>query len=531
MSFISKQTTAPTRSALWLAVCLIVIELATIGIVFKHGIDFECQRNWPIGACVKASRALVSVYVVLAAVLLVNMLSPGSMRRLLADAGWSRWPLLVNLTGFVIAMLPVFVLHGATGANALRPSYLAWFIGFTLLAGGLLAFLAPWQRWKEFLKEQGVTLGIVVVAAAMAPRLAIELRPIWKLETISSLTFSAVRAVLEFLGYDILADPVQKIIGSDTFMVKVAPVCSGIEGIALVTVFSTIFLALFRSELRFPHALLIYPLGILTSAILNIVRISGLLVIGFEGSPELAVGGFHSHAGWMMFTLISVGIVVIARSMPVFQKVRAVENDAAPPPPLFQDPQAARILPFAIFMISAILAQAFSQSPGVVYPFRVLAMAAALWAFRPILLGLNWTITAPSVIAGLAIGIMWIVVPYTVLDPAPAYAGLAGGWLVGWMILRAVGTIFLVPVIEELFFRDYLEGKLRGVIGPLLAALVSAGLFAILHDRWAEAFVAGLVLSYVMARRGNVTEAIVAHGIANAIVFFYAALTGQMHII
>ena len=97
-----------------------------------------------------------------------------------------------------------------------------------------------------------------------------------------------------------VADPARKHIGSGDFMISVAPVCS--EGIALVTIFVSLYLRLFRAELRFPHALLPYPLGIAASACLNVVRIGALLVLEIEGQPDLAVEGFHSHAGGVMFT-------------------------------------------------------------------------------------------------------------------------------------------------------------------------------------------------------------------------------------
>ena len=116
-------------------------------------------------------------------------------------------------------------------------------------------------------------------------------------------------------------------------------------------------------------------------------------------------------------------------------------------------------------------------------------------------------------------------------DTSPAHGGLTGALLVGWLILRGLGTIVLVPIIEELFFRDYLEGKLRGFSGPILSALITAGLFAALHDRWIEAFAAGLLFSWLMQRRGRVIDAIAAHAVANALIFAVALITAQMHII
>jgi exosortase E/protease (VPEID-CTERM system) len=401
-------------------------------------------------------------------------------------------------------------------------------------------------------------LGAVVLAGLIAPVLATALRPVWKLETISSGTFHLVASITETLGYTLtINDPVKKWIGTEEFLIAVAPQCSGVEGIALVTLFVTIFLALFRSELRFPRAFLLYPAGIAVSMILNVVRITVLLIIGLEGNAELAIGGFHSHAGWMMFTLIALGVVLVARSMPFLQKEPAsvggtLSSHKAVLPPLSQDDNAARIVPFAVFMISAIFAQAFSQSPGVVYPLRVVAMAAGLFFFLPVLARIAWRPTFTAITAGVAIGVMWIAVPYSVEDTTPTHGGLAGALLIGWLIARGIGTMLFVPIIEELFFRDYLERKVSGKAAPILrallgqpepnsraarlgpqifAALVTASLFAILHDRWVEAFIAGLVFSWVMAQRKNVADAVAAHMAANAIVFAYALATMQMHII
>ncbi|MEM7321103.1 MAG: CPBP family glutamic-type intramembrane protease, partial [Pseudomonadota bacterium] len=116
----------------------------------------------------------------------------------------------------------------------------------------------------------------------------------------------------------------------------------------------------------------------------------------------------------------------------------------------------------------------------------------------------------------------------------PPYGALAGLALVIWFVLRGVGTILLVPLIEELFFRGYLETRLRlgtGVLWTWIAALVTASLFALLHDRWAEAFAAGLLFSWVKNRNGYVTDAVVSHAIANALIYAVAVLTGNLNII
>lgn len=522
--------------ALALAGGLFAAELALIGIIYKHAISFTCLDNWPAWACSGASGVLVSVYASAAALALYFILRPTPLRLVLADAGRAWRPLLWNLIGFAIALVPVGLLRDGGGTEALPMTFAFWSLGFTLLCLGLAGYVAPVARWRALFASDGLNLTLVTLAGISAPYLASLIRPLWRIDAITDATFQAVVWSIGALGYAVDADPETKIIGADGFYINIAPVCSGIEGIALVTIFVTLYLTLFRKELRFPLVLLLYPAGIAVSASLNIVRITVLLIIGLHGNPELAVGGFHSHAGWLMFTVIALGVVLVARSVPVLQ-VAPPQREGMPKQPsadvvpLLQDPNVARIMPFAIFMFSALLAQAFSQSPGLVYPLRALAMAAGLILFWRIYLALPWRPSRASLIAGAVIGAFWVLVPYAPADTAPSHGGLTGALLVGWLIVRGFGTIVLVPIIEELFFRDYLEGKLRGFAGPILAACVTAALFALLHNRWAEAFVAGLILSWVMSQRRQISDAIAAHGVANAIIYGVALATAQMHII
>lgn len=537
---------APRLSAapLVLAAILLVAQLLVIGLTFKHGIDFRCLDNWPPRACQTASRTLAAVYCVIAAVGLFALLRPALFRDLLAQAGQNARPLVLNFAGFVIAMLPVLFMRQGQGAAMLIPAFAAWTLGMGLILLGILGWLAPRALWADFLRRAGGTLAVVMAAGAAAPMLAMKLQPVWQLDSIAGATFSAVQWVVGALGYDVIADPVRRHIGADGFVISVAPVCSGIEGIALVMIFVTLYLWLFREELRFPRALLLYPLGIAASAVLNVVRIAALLILGIEGQPELAVGGFHSHAGWVMFTAVALGIIAVARRVTWFNRAPRAAVSQAPLPPLRRDPVAARILPFAVFMLTAVIAPAISANPAMFYPIRVILLAAivvlvwpALWG--PALRGIVWRISTLSWLAGAAIGLMWVLIPVAPSDAAPPYGALSGALLVLWFMFRGIGTVLLVPLVEELFFRDYLETRLRGADidapTPLwrnaIAIAVTAGLFALLHDRWAEAFVAGLVFSLLVRRTGRIADAIAAHATANLIVFGVAVATGNLAII
>lgn len=521
------------------AAFLLIFEFLVIGFVYKFGINFDCRANWGNAACGTASKSLAALYCVIAAIGLFALLRPSLFRGLLAETGHDARALGLNLAGFGLAMIPVLFLREGDGARMMPLAFLLWVPGMALLLTGLLGWLAPVARWRVFLREAGPTLSVVVVAGALAPALAARLQPIWRIELIADATFSAVTGMIRVLGYDVIADPVRKHIGSQDFLIAVAPACSGLEGIALVTIFVSLYLWLFRQDLRFPRALLLYPMGIAASALLNVVRIAALLIIGLEGHPQLAVGGFHSHAGWVMFTLVALGIIAVAQKLPWLHRQSAQPVASRPLPPLRQDPVAARILPFAIFMLTAVVAPAISQNPAMFYPIRVLLLGAVIWLVWPELRKLPWAVSPLSWGIGAAIGVMWVAIPVVPSEGPPPYGALGGGLVILWFVFRGIGTVLLVPLVEELFFRDYLASRIRGAeLGAaasrgrcLLASLVTAGLFAALHDRWIEALVAGLAFSYVAGRAGRISDAIAAHALANLIVFAVAVATGNLAMI
>jgi exosortase E/protease (VPEID-CTERM system) len=90
-----------------------------------------------------------------------------------------------------------------------------------------------------------------------------------------------------------------------------------------------------------------------------------------------------------------------------------------------------------------------------------------------------------------------------------------------------------VPVIEELFFRGYVQARLdRGtVLSRIIAIAVSAGLFALVHGRWIEAGLAGMIFSFVYMRNGRLADAMAAHAVANAVIAAVALWRGDWALI
>ena len=516
---------------------LAALELLVVSLAYQHDFVFTCRATAPAWFCAFAGRIVPRVLGAAAALGLFAFAN----RAFLANLPWRRTidtnALMLNAFGVAFVFLPWFILSDASSPVIVLLGALSWSIGGLLATAGFALAMLPAPSWRAIAQKGGLTLAPLVVIAMALPELSELLFPIWnQTGGVTDLTFNAVLKITELMGYDVISIPEDKYIGDDTFAILVGAQCSGIEGFLLITVFLAIYLTLFRDELRFPLVLILFPLGILLSWVFNVARISGLLAIGFNGHPELAVGGFHSHAGWLSFTVLSILMILATRAVPWFNRAAPVSQTASRQAPdvlpFFSDPTVMRILPFLVFMASALVVSTLSQTPGQHYPWRALAMAAALAAFWPTLRTLPWRVDALSVVAGIGIGLLWIVTaPATGSAP---YGTLTGTALAIWLVARLLGTTLLVPVIEELFFRDYLLLRLvrSDRIWPmLLAVVVSTVAFAALHDRWILAAIAGLVFAGLTLRSRNVTDAIVAHALANGSIAVWALVTDSWHIL
>ena len=96
-----------------------------------------------------------------------------------------------------------------------------------------------------------------------------------------------------------------------------------------------------------------------------------------------------------------------------------------------------------------------------------------------------------------------------------------------WLALRVLGASLTVPIAEELAFRGFVYRRLFSADFESvslsrfswLALAVSSVLFGMMHgDRWFAGSVAGAMYGLAMIRRGRIADAIVAHGVTNALI-------------
>jgi exosortase E/protease (VPEID-CTERM system) len=180
-------------------------------------------------------------------------------------------------------------------------------IGFAALVTWCFAALPPhfWLRWIR--RSQGALIGGLAVGL-FTVSVGRWSRNLWWL--LQRSTFASVALVLKLLGQKTITLPDQFIVGTSEFSVKIAPRCSGIEGIVLVTVVVGAYLWYERRALSFPRGLLLIPAGALAMWLLNSLRIALLILIG-NWSEGAALRGFHSVAGWLFFDLAVCGVILI----------------------------------------------------------------------------------------------------------------------------------------------------------------------------------------------------------------------------
>jgi CAAX protease family protein len=98
--------------------------------------------------------------------------------------------------------------------------------------------------------------------------------------------------------------------------------------------------------------------------------------------------------------------------------------------------------------------------------------------------------------------------------------GVLGAVIAGFLI------IVVAPVSEEIFFRGFFFRGLRRGMAAILAALISSGIWALLHytgpGTWGvvvQLAVFGLWLSWLYERTGSIYPTIAVHAVNNAIAF------------
>jgi exosortase E/protease (VPEID-CTERM system) len=435
-----------------------------------------------------------------------------------AAHAWPAWPFLLgHLAAFAgFAVLTGVVLEGDVAASS---------------APGLwAAALWPANLWLPLARRGAGALAVGVVVGVAAWGAGRFTDVFW--EPLSRSTFQVVHALLGVVTHDLVCEPENLVVGTSAFQVCIAPECSGYEGVGLMWVFLGAWLWLCRAELRFSQALLLVPLATAVVWLANGLRIAALVAVGTWGSEAVARGGFHSQAGWLAFNAVALGVMALAQRVRWFARCPAAAAAGG-------KATAAWLGPMLVLAAALMVTAAFTSGFDYFYPVRVLATAAALGYWWRRYTGLQWSWSWTAAGIGAAVYALWLALEPPARPGAdaafaaalrslpPAAAGL-------WLVFRVAGSVVTVPLAEELAFRGYLT---RRLISPdfenvppgrftWVSFLVSSALFGALHGRCVAGTLAGMLDALALYRRRNLADAVLAHGLTNALLAAHVLATG-----
>jgi len=182
-------------------------------------------------------------------------------------------------------------------------------------------------------------------------------------------------------------------------------------------------------------------------------------------------------------------------------------------------------------------------SPGMLYPARAaLVFAVMLVCSRRVI---PWVPSHALASTGLGVAVFFLWIGPDLLWPNMRHHWLFHNWLLGepastlpeglkvspaFIAVRIFGSVILVPILEELFWRGWL---MRWLINPdfrkvalgsytALSFWATAVLFASEHvSYWEVGLLTGIIYNWWMIRTKNLANCILAHAVTNGCLAAY----------
>jgi hypothetical protein len=210
----------------------------------------------------------------------------------------------------------------------------------------------------------------------------------------------------------------------------------------------------------------------------------------------------------------------------------------------------AYVVPMAVFLVGAQIGASFPSTYPYAYVARAVLTAVALILLWPAYTRIRWNGVGLGVLVGV-VGIvqwvpmqLWLQSHFThfkpaddAFDPTAHFQDPVVLW--SWIAVRILSASLVVPVMEELFWRDFLW---RNLIAPADFKLADVGewdwkafvvvpiFFAAVHGNWwLTAIVWGFLVGGLLAYTKSLGACIVAHGVTNLLLAVYVLHTKQWY--
>ena len=208
-------------------------------------------------------------------------------------------------------------------------------------------------------------------------------------------------------------------------------------------------------------------------------------------------------------------------------------------------PVFARVAPFFVFLLLTYGQGQFGEASRYwFYLAKTLVGAWLIWEMRPFVSEMRWAASGEAILVGIGIFAVWVgvsgewttqdtlwvklglihatVIPPKLWNPNEQFgAGSALAWLM--IVTRIIGSTFIVPPLEEVFYRSFLYRYIARpdfLSVPLnrflpLPFFATAAVFGFSHNEWLAGIVCGAAYQWLVWRKNRLGDAMTAHGITN----------------
>ncbi|MDH7504270.1 MAG: CAAX prenyl protease-related protein [Verrucomicrobiota bacterium] len=212
-------------------------------------------------------------------------------------------------------------------------------------------------------------------------------------------------------------------------------------------------------------------------------------------------------------------------------------------------PLIARVAPFIVFIALTLFQGRLGE--GSHYWIYLAKTLVGLWLVlvsRPFVSEMRWAFGWEAVAVGVAVFIMWVGIdPFyprlpgmgqstATWNPIAHYGqGSAMAWL--FILTRILGSTFVVPQIEEVFYRSFLYRyimKQDFVSVPLgtfawTPFIATAAVFGLAHHQWLAGILCGMAYQWLVIRKQRLGDAMTAHAITNFLLGLWVVWKNAWH--
>lgn len=409
-----------------------------------------------------------------------------------------------------------------------------YLVGFLVLVATGLCLIAPPTFWRAHVRQLPIpaaSVAFACLALSLAISLGLNLSKIEDSfdQTLFAATAEGVDILLRWWGYSVQIDVATRQLSVGDFSVLISPHCLGYEGVAIALTGLSVYLVLNRRHLRFPQALIVFPIVVVALFAANCLRIAALTAIGASWSPRVAAYGFHTAAGWINLLVIAGCSILLIERLPFLSRRPST-------PSLHLDEGGYQLLPQVLLLAVAFVTLLFSPGFEWLYPVRVIAVGACLYATRRHLNLGGISNASLSLVAGLLVFLVWIALVGQDQTKSAHFEvtlfSVSYPLAIAWLGFRVLGAVVVVPIAEELAFRGYLltacqklfeTGKAPSSprVATSLALLVTSIGFGLLHADWIAGTLAGLTYGALRLHTKSIANAALAHATTNCALALY----------